>query len=376
MKIGVVTHWFNRGQGIVGRTLAEALESSGYEPHILARRTSDKFWKPAFFDTTADWERANVAPSKSYRISSGELLHWAKSRQLSAVFFDQFYDFDVVKSLAELGVPTIGRFVWEEFHPRDVKPAKTSFSLVYSLTKAEQKRYRDFGIDSPLLNFPALGYPLGTKLKGENYLVFNGGYLSERKPLGTLLQAYKASGIGTPLVVKAQRTIREKNLLIPQTLSHLSSNFRRKAEVNALRLEKENPNVHFEISDLPDSELQTLYGKSRYLVTPSRWEGLGLHAYESLGLGVPCISNDLAPVNEILRNGENAILSESRVLGFRQPGVVAVEPILDSLIQALRLSTDSVLEGRLRLQLSKDRGSRTLVSFASQVDNLVKQVLS
>ena len=48
---------------------------------------------------------------------------------------------------------TIGRFVWESFPPEDAAPAKEAFDVIYSVTRAEQERYRGFGIDSPLLTW-------------------------------------------------------------------------------------------------------------------------------------------------------------------------------------------------------------------------------
>ena len=46
-------------------------------------------------------------------------------------------------------------------------------------------------------------------------------------------------------------------------------------------------------------------------VAPSRWEGLGLHLYESMALGLPVITNDAPPMNEVIRDGENGLLVAS-----------------------------------------------------------------
>ena len=44
---------------------------------------------------------------------------------------------------------TIGRFVWEHFTAEHVAGAREAFDVVYSLTRAEQERYREMGLETP-----------------------------------------------------------------------------------------------------------------------------------------------------------------------------------------------------------------------------------
>src|SRR4029450_1720072 len=39
MRIGIVAHWFNRGQGVVARDLRSALDELGHDTSVLARPT-------------------------------------------------------------------------------------------------------------------------------------------------------------------------------------------------------------------------------------------------------------------------------------------------------------------------------------------------
>ena len=50
-------------------------------------------------------------------------------------------------------------------------------------------------------------------------------------------------------------------------------------------------------------------------VAPSRWEGLGLHLYEATALGMPIITNDNPPMNEVVRDGENGLLVPGSEMG-------------------------------------------------------------
>ena len=39
MRIGIVAHWFNRGQGVVARHVRSALDELGHDTFVLARPT-------------------------------------------------------------------------------------------------------------------------------------------------------------------------------------------------------------------------------------------------------------------------------------------------------------------------------------------------
>ena len=72
---------------------------------------------------------------------------------------------------------------------------------------------------------------------------------------------------------------------------------------------------------------------------PSRWEGFGLVLLEAGGCGVPVVATDIAPINEIIRNGYD---------GLRVP---VDDP--DALAQAIqRVALDPALSDRLRQSFS------------------------
>ncbi len=72
---------------------------------------------------------------------------------------------------------------------------------------------------------------------------------------------------------------------------------------------------------------------------PSRWEGFGLVLLEAGGCGVPVVATDIAPINEIIRNGCDGLL------------VPVDDP--DALAQAIqRVALDPALSDRLRQSFS------------------------
>ena len=62
------------------------------------------------------------------------------------------------------------------------------------------------------------------------------------------------------------------------------------------------------LEDLPTDEHLRLFAGNDICLAPSRWEGLGLHLYEAMALGLPVITNDDPPMNEVIRDGENGLL--------------------------------------------------------------------
>ena len=64
---------------------------------------------------------------------------------------------------ARRGVRTIGRFVWEHFTAEHVAGAREAFDVVYSLTHAEQERYAEMGLETPVRR---LGLPPGADRGG------------------------------------------------------------------------------------------------------------------------------------------------------------------------------------------------------------------
>ena len=62
------------------------------------------------------------------------------------------------------------------------------------------------------------------------------------------------------------------------------------------------------LEDLPTDEHLRLFASADVCVAPSRWEGLGLHLYEAMALGLPVITNDNPPMNEVIVDGDNGLL--------------------------------------------------------------------
>lgn len=96
-----------------------------------------------------------------------------------------------------------------------------------------------------------------------------------------------------------------------------------------------DPRIQVTSADLPSTEYYSLFSSCHVCLAPSRWEGLGLHLYEALSFGMPTITNDNPPMNEIIRDGYNGLVVSSRQIGYTKSGVFSYEPDTEDLSRAI-----------------------------------------
>jgi 1,2-diacylglycerol 3-alpha-glucosyltransferase len=357
MRIGICSWWFNRGQAVVARHLRSALDELGHETSVLARPTRGGNIRPSFIDRTGVWDQPGVTEASSYEIPLDEYEDWADATSPEVVFFDQNYQFAEIARLRELGAKTVGRFVWEAFAPGDVPPAKRAFDLIYSLTECEQRRYGELGIDSPKVDWGCHPELLAIEPRRDPETVtymYPGGFMSKRKPFEAVMEAF--SSVEDPrlrLIVKAQveRRVRKVEKLI-----------------------KRDPRIEVIWEDLPTDAYLQLFADADVCLAPSRWEGLGLHLYEATAFGMPIVTNDNPPMNEIVTDGVNGLLVPGIESGKTKSGIAAYEPDVGGLAAAIRRLADAGLRAELsrgavekQRQLSWDR---TMQGYAGLIERV------
>ena len=99
---------------------------------------------------------------------------------------------------------------------------------------------------------------------------------------------------------------------------HLRLLIRGQVDRKAGKLEKAaggDPRVVIELEDRPTDEHLRQFAGCHVCLSPSRWEGLGLPLYEAVAFGMPSITNDSPPMNEIVLDGVNGDLRRLRPLG-------------------------------------------------------------
>ncbi|MBU1225932.1 MAG: glycosyltransferase family 4 protein [Actinobacteria bacterium] len=338
MRIGFVSMWANRGQGIITRQIREIFDRAGHETFVLARPVQSISPLPNRIDRRSEWQEPGVTVATSYQIPGAEYLEWAKRTGIEVLLADQNAQFAEIAALRAAGVRTIGRFVWERFGETHVEGALEAFDTIYSVTRAEQARYRDlFGIDSPYVRYgihPTLIERSAPKRHGPITFIFHGGLQGARKPIAATVEAFKRVDRGDIRLIVKSQAVKEVS-----------------EEVAVL----DDPRIEHVVADMAFDEYVEFYSSCHVCLTPTRWEGLGVWIFESLAFGMPVISSAIAPVAEVIRHGINGLLARSTEIGMKKRGVPVWEPDVGHLSELIAELADPGRLGAMTRTLVADR---------------------
>jgi 1,2-diacylglycerol 3-alpha-glucosyltransferase len=331
MRVGIVSKWFNRGQPIVGRYLRSAVDELGHHSFVLARPRREKGPRPGALERTDIWDQPGVTEASAFNLPLEEYLRWVEANRIEAILCDQNYQFDEIAELRRRGVRTIGRFVWEHFSRDHLAAATRAYEVIYSITRAEQRRYGKWGLNTPRVPWgihpELLAIPVERARDGLVRLVFPGGFIGHRKPLEPVVEAFaRTTDPALRLLVKAQVERERLDALEPLL----------RDERIELRLGDERWEPHLRAIAACD-----------VCVSPSRWEGLGLPLYEATAFGQPVICNDDPPMNEVVLDRVNGLLVPSRDDGTARSGIPARRPDPAALTAAIEGIADPALRAQL-----------------------------
>jgi len=357
--VGLVTYWFNGGQGMVMRRLRDVLDELGHETFVLARPTRETFHRPAYIERSDAWDRPGVTEASAFDIPMEDYECWVAATGVEAVVCFQNYGFAELRRLRERGVRTYGTFMWETFGPEHAAGARDAYDVVFALTQAGARRFAELGVDSTYVPWgchPDDARAAPRLAREDNAVVFYvpGGYLSRRKPVPEILDVFAA--IADPrlrLVVKVQGAHRGATSV--DELRGLAARDGRVAIVEA---------------DLPARAHAALFAACDVCLAPSRWEGLGLHLYEALAIGMPVITTAAPPMDEAVTDGVEGALVACRPGETTRSGIHSVEPDPEALRETIvRLADDDVrkrlADGALEAASGHLAWKRTKQAFAA-----------
>lgn len=357
MRVGVVTKWFNRGQPVVGRYLRSAVDSLGHRSFVLAKPRREKGPMGGALELTGVWDQPRVTAASAFETPLAEYVDWVEANGIEAVLCDQNYQFDELAQLRRRGVRVIGRFVWEHFTADHVAPAREAYDVVYSVTEAELERYRGWGLETPRVPWgihpELLEVPARRSDDGLVRFVFPGGFLGHRKPAEPVIEAF------------SRTTDPRLRLLV-------------KAQVERSRLKGIQPmvdadeRIELRLADEPWSEHLAAIAANDVSISPSRWEGLGLPLYEAVAFGMPTITNDDPPMNEVIADDDNGLLVPSHPDGTARSGIPAKRPDIAAMTAAIERAAEPETLARLRdgAERSRERfrWERTIDALSSLLD--------
>jgi 1,2-diacylglycerol 3-alpha-glucosyltransferase len=333
VNVGIVTKWFNRGQPVVGRYLRSAVDDLGHRSFVLAKPRREKGPMGGALERTGVWDQPDVTAASSFETPLEEYVAWIEANSIEAILCDQNYQFTEMAELRKLGVRTIGRFVWEHFTRDHVAPAQEAYSVVYSVTRCERERYRGWGLETPQVPWGIHPELLAVEPErvddGITRFVFPGGFLGHRKPAEPVIEAFsRTTDPNLRLIVKAQVERSRLDEILPS--------------IDA------DERIELRLADEPWHEHLAAIAANDVSISPSRWEGLGLPLYEAVAFGMPTITNDDPPMNEVIADGANGLLVPSHPDGTARSGIPAKRPD----VAAMAAAIERIAEPGLLAELS------------------------
>jgi 1,2-diacylglycerol 3-alpha-glucosyltransferase len=137
---------------------------------------------------------------------------------------------------------------------------------------------------------------------------------------------------------------------------------------------RRDPRVEVVTEDQAVAEHLRLFASCDICLAPSRWEGLGLPLYEATAFGMPIITNDAPPMNEIVEHELNGLLVRSFPAGHAKSGIPAYDPDPDELAAAIERLVDPDLRARLadgaRRVLERRGWERTVSEIGKLLEKL------
>ena len=357
MNVGVVSKWFNRGQPVVGRQLRSAVDELGHRSFVLAKPRREKGPMGGALELSGVWDQPDVTAASSFETPLDEYVAWVEANSIDVVLCDQNYQFTELADLRSRGVRVIGRFVWEHFTAEHVEPAREAYDVVYSVTECERERYRGFGLETPRVPWgihPEL-LAVAVERAGDGLVrfVFPGGFLGHRKPAEPVIEAFsRARGENLRLTVKAQVERTRLNEILPMV--------------------EADGRIELKLADEPWDEHLAAIAAHDVSISPSRWEGLGLPLYEAIAFGMPTITNDDPPMNEVVGDGINGLLVPSHPDGAARSGIPARRPDIPAMTAAIEriAAPETLAELRAGAERSRDELSwdRTVAALGELLD--------
>jgi glycosyltransferase involved in cell wall biosynthesis len=130
------------------------------------------------------------------------------------------------------------------------------------------------------------------------------------------------------------------------------------------RAAAEDPRIELVIDDMPTDEHLRLFAGCDVCLGPSRWEGLGLFLYEAVAFGMPQITNDSPPMNEVVVDDVNGILVPDVQDDLAPSGIPSMRPDVPALTAAIERLADAAERERLA---GGARASREALAWSKTV---------
>ena len=288
MKIGIVTTWFERGAAYVSRAYMDNLRAEGHEVFIYARggeqrKIKDPKWNGDYVTWGYSLEGSNINDSHFFK--------WIESNHLEAILFNEQTIYRTV-ALTKKRYPNVKLAAYIDYYTETSLPYFNIYDFVICNTKRHlqamdghpQAYYLKWGTDVDL-------FSPQKREEHSKVVFFHSAGMSTRKGTDVLVDAF----IDGKLYGKSELVIHSQ---IP---------------VNRVCRYTKDELSQFGIRVIEETVTAPgLYYLGDVYVYPTRLDGLGLTMYEALACGLPVITTDYPPMNEVIDESVGRLVKVER----------------------------------------------------------------
>ena len=289
MNIGIITTWFERGAAYVSKAYMEELTKQGNHVFIFARGGENNG------KGDPNWDFEYVTWGKNYRttkIDKKQLYKWIEQHSLDVLFFNEQQEWKIVadtkKDKPQL---KIGAYI-------DYYTEKTlAFYEIYDFVICNTLRHQEALETHPQAYYIRWGTNIDLYVPREHsdnsscVKFFHSVGMSPRKGTDLLVRAF----IDGKLYEKS-KLILHTQIPIQKVCDYTSD------ELSSYGIEVVERTV----------TAPGLYYMGDVYVYPTKLEGLGLTLYEALASGLPVITTDFPPMNEVIDDSVGRLVKVRR----------------------------------------------------------------
>lgn len=287
MNIGFISTWFERGAAYVTRYYLKSVKKNNNV--FVYARGGEKYAKE---NTKWDKNYVTWAPRlNGTEIHWNHFKNWVKQNNIEVLFFNEQHSFEVVlKCKYYLPEVKIGSYI--DYYKQDTIDLFKYFDFLICNTKRhyevfkwhKQCYYIPWGTDIEIF------HPENTSDKYINELNLDDNKTTFFHSCGMSLR--KGTDILIETFMNNDKIYNNSNLII-----HSQLNFKENFGYSTNELQKYNIYVIEETVSHPG-----LYFLGDVYVYPTTLDGLGLTMYEALSVGLPVITTNEPPMNEVVNN--------------------------------------------------------------------------
>lgn len=311
MNIGFVSTWFERGAAYVTKQYIDALKENN-NVFVYARGGKE------YGKGNPIWDLPYVTwglKLNGTNINFKHIKRWIIKNKLDVIFFNEQHEPQIIAQL-KLNMPHIKIGSYIDYYKEDT----VEDFLAYDFLICNTKRHYSVFKDHPQIFFVPWGVDINTfrpkKYEKKKITFFHSVGMSKRKGTSLLIDAF----------IKGELYKRSDLIIHSQIDLFASFGY----EINNLK--QFNIHVIEETVTAPG-----LYHLGDVYVYPTTLDGLGLTVFEALACGLPVITTNYEPMNEVI-NENNGYLVDVEKVYSRSDGYYWPLSIcnMDSLISGMK----------------------------------------